>query len=77
MTLDDKMNLDVAKPDLVPIVLARVVDKYNESAGELSSAWQDKHAGKEWAKIAKILDKANAQIREYLASQGYTQYSDG
>lgn len=76
MKLDDKMNLDVAAPDLVPMVLSRVVEKYRASAAELRSAWQDGNAGAEWNKIANVLEKADVKIREMLASMGYTQFSD-
>ena len=41
-------DLDVATPDEVPAVLEAIADRYRESVGELSSAWQDGNAGKVW-----------------------------
>jgi len=56
------MSLDVDAPDHVSAVLNRAAQAYYESAGELSSAWQDPQAGKVWEKIALILEKAANQI---------------
>jgi hypothetical protein len=56
------MSLDVDVPEHVSAVLNRAAQAYYESAGELSSAWQDPNAGKVWEKIAVILEKAANQI---------------
>ncbi len=75
--MNEKMNLDVNSPDKVPLVLAFVIDKYRQDAADLRSAWQDGNAGSEWNRIANVLEKADAKIRQYLGDMGYNQFTDG
>lgn len=57
------LNLDnVTTPQEVPAILRNAAQAYYEAAGELSSAWQDKQAGKPWDAIARILERAANQI---------------
>lgn len=58
------LDLDVAEPDMVAAILRAAADAYNESAAELETAWQDRQAGKPWAKIARILERAAAQVEK-------------
>jgi hypothetical protein len=58
------------------MVLAYVAQKYREDAAELQSAHQDRKAGQEWVWLAKRLEKLDSDLRDYLASLGYTQFSD-
>lgn len=74
---NDKMSLDVSAPDHVPMVLAFVADKYRQDAAELQAAHQDHKAGQEWVWLAKRLEKLDKDLREYLGSLGYTQFTDG
>ena len=60
------IDLDVVSPEEVPMVLRAAADEYYEAAGELSSAWQDKNAGKIWEKIARILESAANKIDSIL-----------
>lgn len=76
MTQNPKMSLDCSAPDHVPMVLAFTADKFRQDAAELQSAHQDKDAGKEWEWLAKRLEKLDKDFRDYLASRGYTQFSD-
>jgi hypothetical protein len=57
-------DLDIDSPDKVSNILRSTADVYRESATELESAWQDKHAGKAWIEIAAILDRAADSIDE-------------
>lgn len=58
---DKSMDLDVATPTQVAQVLRAAADKFNESMGELQSAWQDEQAGRVWGEFAKILNRAADQ----------------
>ena len=62
----DRYCLDVATPEEVPIILETVANYYRESQGELSSAWQDKSAGKVWADFARILDRGAESCRKAI-----------
>jgi len=59
--------LDVATPEEVPTILEHIADRYRESAGELSSAWQDGNAGKIWGDFATILDRAAVACRKAIS----------
>lgn len=61
-----KTDLDVDTPEDVPEVLRQAAQDFYESQAELESAWQDKHTGKVWEKIAQILERAAAQIEKVL-----------
>ncbi len=61
-----KIDLDVDAPEKVAPILDKAAEAYYESASELASAWQDKYAGQPWVQIAKILERAAAQIRKAL-----------
>lgn len=58
------LNLDVPAPADVADVLHRAADAYNESALELSAAWQEFDAGRPWQEIAKMLDIAADKIEQ-------------
>jgi hypothetical protein len=60
------LDLDVDAPDEVPDVLREAADRYYESAIELEGDWQDKAAGRPWEIIAKILEKAAADIKKKI-----------
>jgi len=62
----DRYNLDVATPEDVPVVLETVANFYRESQSELSSTWQDEHAGKVWGDFARILDRAAESCRRAI-----------
>ncbi|HEY7308818.1 MAG TPA: hypothetical protein VH643_05565, partial [Gemmataceae bacterium] len=71
MTDSDKQySLDVMSPGDVSTVLRVVADKYRESQLELAGAWQDKHAGKIWSKIARILERAADSVDRAIAKEG-------
>ena len=55
------LDLDVDSPEKVALVLRDAADRFRESQSELSAAWQDKHAGAIWGKLAAILDRAADQ----------------
>lgn len=48
-------------PESAAFAFRVLADKFNESAGELAAAWQDKHAGKIWASLARTLDSMAAK----------------
>jgi hypothetical protein len=52
------LDLDVDSPEKLAGVLRLAAQRFNESAGELESAWQDKNAGKVWERMARILERA-------------------
>ena len=56
------MDLDVDSPDEVVDVLRQAAQAYYEAESDLAETWQDDRAGKAWAKIAKILERAADQI---------------
>lgn len=56
------LDLNVDSPDKVEMVLRHAAEEYYYSADELASAWQDRYAGKPWAKIAAILERAADSI---------------
>ncbi len=56
------LDLDVAEPCNVPDVLRAAAERFHESRSELRAAWQDKAAGAEWGRIARILERAAAAI---------------
>jgi len=60
------LDLDVDSPEKVASILLSAAQDYYESAGELDAAWQDPGAGRPWIKIAKILERAAAQIERAL-----------
>jgi acyl-CoA reductase-like NAD-dependent aldehyde dehydrogenase len=64
------LDLDVDTPEKVAEVLRRAAQRFNESASELESAWQDRNAGKVWVKFAEILERAAKScdfwLKEYV-----------
>jgi hypothetical protein len=66
------MNLDVDAPDKVAGVLTAAVTAYQESAVELTAAWQDHQIPKIWSAIASELDLAAWKI-EQLVKQRFDQ----
>ena len=57
-------NTDIGKiisPDQISGALHTVAQKMREDAVDLAEAWQDPNAGRVWAKIADILDRAANQ----------------
>jgi hypothetical protein len=63
------LDLDVSTPEEVPDILRRAAERFHESHSELQAAWQDKNAGKVWASIANILDRAAAQCERVIAAK--------
>jgi hypothetical protein len=51
-------------------MLRRIADMFNESATELSSAWQDNEAGKVWGDFARIMERAAEQCAKARAKRG-------
>lgn len=64
MTRD--LDLDCASPDLVPRILRAAAEEYRDSANELQASWQDREAGADWVKIARILDRAADAIDKVI-----------
>lgn len=62
MTTATKYSLDVDSPLKVAAILRQAAEAYRESHAELQAAWQDKHAGHEWPKIATALERAADRI---------------
>ena len=60
------LNLDVDAPDKVAGVLTAAANAYQESAVELSAAWQDRHVPIIWAAIASELDLAAWKIERIV-----------
>jgi hypothetical protein len=61
-----EMNLDVDAPNQVAGVLAAAATAYQESAVELSAAWQDRHIPMIWRAIASELDLAAWKIERIV-----------
>jgi hypothetical protein len=61
-----EMNLDVDAPDQVAGVLTAAATAYQESAVELSAAWQDRDIPMVWAAIASELDLAAWKIEKLV-----------
>lgn len=65
-----KNTTDLADPDApehIPQVLRQAANQMREQAAELQSAWQDRHAGNPWLKVAKELDLAATRIEKALS----------
>jgi hypothetical protein len=60
------LNLDVDAPDKVAGVLTAAASAYQQSAVELSAAWQDRHIPMIWATIASELDLAAWKIEKLV-----------
>lgn len=60
------IDLDVDAPDKVPAVLRSAAVVYWEKALWLTSAWEDPDAGKVWARIALILERAADTVEKTL-----------
>jgi hypothetical protein len=60
------LDLDVDSPEKVSMILRNAAEAYYESALELSSAWQEKSAGKPWEIIARVLARAADEIDKKL-----------
>jgi hypothetical protein len=60
------MNLDVDAPDKVADVLTAAATAYQESAVELSAAWQDRCIPMIWAAIASEIDLAAWKIEKLV-----------
>jgi hypothetical protein len=60
------LNLDVEAPDKVAGVLTAAANAYQESAVELSAAWQDRYIPAIWAAIASELDLAAWKIEKLV-----------
>jgi len=61
-----EMNLDVDAPDKVAGVLTAAATAYQESAIELSAAWQESQIPMIWAAIASELDIAAWKIEKIV-----------
>ena len=61
-----QMNLGVDAPDKVASVLTAAANAYQQSAVELSAAWQDRHVPMIWAAIASELDLAAWKIEKLV-----------
>jgi hypothetical protein len=61
-----EMNLDVDAPDKVAGVLSAAATTYQESAVELSAAWQDRNIPMIWSAIASELDRAAWKIERIV-----------
>ena len=61
---------DAAAPEEVENMLRHIADVFNESATELSSAWQDNQAGKVWGDFARIMARAADQCATARAKRG-------
>jgi hypothetical protein len=60
------LDLDLCEsPDDVIALLHRAADKFNQDAGELQSAWQDKNAGKFWERLARDLSRLASKAEGY------------
>ena len=72
MTFERKTTdlADCAAPEDVAQVLRRIADMFNESATELSSAWQDNQAGKVWGDYAKIMERAAESCEKARTKRG-------
>jgi len=60
------LDLDVDAPEKIPNILRTATEVFYDSSSELSSAWQDREAGKIWSRIAKILERAAYSIDKIL-----------
>jgi hypothetical protein len=65
----NKLDLDCASPDDVPVILERIAAHYRDSSTELSSAWQDESAGKVWQDFASILERAAIGCRKAIRNR--------
>ena len=61
-----EMNLDVDAPDKVAGVLTAAASAYQQSAVELSAAWQDRYVPMIWAAVASELDLAAWKIERIV-----------
>ena len=61
-----EMNLDVDAPDKVAGVLTAAATAYQQSAIELSAAWQERQIPMIWAAIASELDIAAWRIEKIV-----------
>lgn len=62
-----KFSLNVDSPEKVADVLLEAAQAYHEAHDELQIAWQDKHAGREWYRIARALEACAERIKRELA----------
>jgi hypothetical protein len=67
----EALNLDVGSPAKVAAVLRAAAEAYDHSATELGCSWQDKHAGRVWARIARELDRAALRVEQILNQEGW------
>jgi hypothetical protein len=72
MTFERKSTdlANCAAPEEVEVMLSRIANMFNESAAELSSAWQDNEAGKVWGDFARIMERAAEQCAKARAKRG-------
>lgn len=63
------LDLNVASPDDVPLVLSRAADAFSESSVDLQAAWQDPVSGRIWQDFAEILGRAAVQCEAALAKR--------
>ena len=49
---------EASAPDEIGQILRNAAQACHEAANECTTAWQDKYAGRPWAKIARILEQA-------------------
>lgn len=59
------LDLNVDSPDKVAGILRNAAEAYRNSASELTAAWQDKYAGKDWDHIARILERVADQVARF------------
>jgi hypothetical protein len=70
-----EMNLDVDAPEKVADVLTAAATAYQESAVELSSAWQDRCIPMIWAAIASEIDLAAWKIEKLVKQRFNPRHS--
>lgn len=57
---------DPAAPEGVADVLRFAAEKMREQASELQSAHQDRHVGKVWDRIARLLDATATRVEKTI-----------
>jgi hypothetical protein len=69
MGILNSLNLDVAAPQDVAVVLERAANAFVDSANDLRHAWQEDGAGVEWIQIANSLRATAMRIERMLAAR--------
>jgi hypothetical protein len=71
LDLDDNLDLDVATPPEVAVILRKAAERFASDAQDLNASWQSKRAGRVWNRLARELERTALRAEQILNQEGW------